>query len=548
MKWVTIIVSIIQLLNYWKVRNAIKIYIGKTNYGENMKFYVLSHYPSEFEDYRRCILLIHDHWDDWFQYETQCYVHYVPNSGDTIYIGEVKIGQINMGEKQRTAAYPNQFTSLSNNFFSLGQSEDYYDKIKSIFNDKERMEFYRAMRDVAFDLEMFKCIRNLNVTKVSLMRSVSDFMIKQQFHRIAIGNARLTSYDIKYTYPSKYNDDPPTLSFHVEPNSCPPTNIHVVIGRNNVGKTYLIKHLIAAAYDNTSNAKENGVLRATNVDTGRLVNSRRQAFANILCVSFSPFDDYNEIIQLHKSKEKAMPFSFIGLNYNEGTLFAKSFVQSLVKCQCSNRKMQLLKNALNVLETDPIFAQSKLHEMIELQCNNDNEISKSKENQTEVQKIYGRLSSGHQVIMISLIQLVERITERTLVILDEPENHLHPPLLSAFIRSLSELLIEQNGVAIISTHSPVILQEVPKSCVWKINRSGYEVSVSRLEIESFGATIGALTHEVFGLEVNNSGFHKMLIDEVKSGSDYNQILDKFGGELGDEAKALLRSMIFERSR
>ena len=54
---------------------------------------------------------------------------------------------------------------------------------------------------------------------------------------------------------------------------------------------------------------------------------------------------------------------------------------------------------------------------------------------------------------------------------------------------------------------------MPKSCVWKINRNGSEVRADRLEIESFGATIGALTREVFGLEVRQSGFHKMLIDE-----------------------------------
>ena len=66
---------------------------------------------------------------------------------------------------------------------------------------------------------------------------------------------------------------------------------------------------------------------------------------------------------------------------------------------------------------------------------------------------------------------------RTLVLLDEPEAHLHPPLLSAFTRALSDLLIYRNGVAIIATHSPVVLQEVPKSCVWKLRRSGFEVSV-----------------------------------------------------------------------
>jgi predicted ATP-dependent endonuclease of OLD family len=95
-------------------------------------------------------------------------------------------------------------------------------------------------------------------------------------------------------------------------------------------------------------------------------------------------------------------------------------------------------------------------------------------------------------------------------LLDEPEAHLHPPLLSAFIRALSDLLVNRNGVAIIATHSPVVLQEVPKICVWKIWRNGREVVVERPEIETFAENVGILTRKVFGLEVANSGFHKLL--------------------------------------
>lgn len=513
-----------------------------------MLFFVLKEYPEYFNIYKNSIVLIHDRWDDWFQFETQCYVYYIQTDGMPFNIGDVKIGQCNMSEKQRTAIYSHTFMSLPDDCFSLGQSEDYYERIKMLFDDHQRMEYYAAMHDIAFDLELFKKVMDIKVTKISLMRSVTSYMVKQQFHRIATGHARLTPYDIEYTYPTEFSENPPTLSFNVKPYSLPPTNIHVIIGRNNVGKTFLIKHLIAAAYDNTSNIKKNGLLRATNPSTGRMVNSRTQAFANILCVSFSPFDNYNEIIELHKSKEKSMPFSFIGLKSNETNDLSHDFVKSLVKCQCSKRKMMLLSNALNSLETDPIFAHSRLNEMVNIVCNDDCNVNQSNENKETVEKIYNRLSSGHQVIMISLIQLVENLTERALVVLDEPENHLHPPLLSAFVRALSELLIEQNGVAIIATHSPVILQEVPKSCVWRINRSGYEVSINRLEIETFGATIGSLTHEVFGLEVNNSGFHKMIIDEINKGLDYKQIVEKFHDELGDEARALLRTMIYERRK
>ena len=199
-----------------------------------------------------------------------------------------------------------------------------------------------------------------------------------------------------------------------------------------------------------------------------------------------------------------------------------------------------MKRAFGILESDPIFERSNITPLIIMSKDDKTVEQKEKEDAT---KLFEKLSSGHQVIILTLTRLVECITEKSLVILDEPENHLHPPLLAAFVRALSELLIDRNGVAIIATHSPVVLQEVPKSCVWKINRTGSEVTATRLEIESFGATIGALTREVFGLEVTKSGFHKMLEDEVAKGKTYAEILEIFNNELGDEARILLSTLL-----
>lgn len=485
-------------------------------------------------------LLIHDNWDDWFTYETQNTVYYKDHSGEKKLIGQIKIGQYD--QKTRSAVFPAHFTHLPDNCFSLGQSEEYYENIRTILDETERESYFKALNDIAFDLGILEKVKGLDVTKISLMRSVSAFTIEHQFHSIALGGARLTPYDIEYTYPSEKTESPAELTFRVEPDSYPPTNIHVLIGRNNVGKTFLLKHMILSAYDYTPNKLQHGVLRSTNSRTGKLSTSRKQAFANILFISFSPFDNYSDICNLGSKEESQMPFSLIGLKGVDENDFSSRFIKSLKECQSNQKKMKLLGSALCVLETDPIFEMSQLNNLIELPCNG----SKSEESKKIISNTFTKLSSGHQVIMLSLIELIERITERTLVVLDEPENHLHPPLLSAFIRAISQLLIDQNGVAIIATHSPVILQEVPRSCVWKINRSGTEVAVSRLQIESFGATIGALTHEVFGLEVNKSGFHKMLIDDVESGKSFQEVVSKFNEELGDEALALLRALICER--
>ena len=127
--------------------------------------------------------------------------------------------------------------------------------------------------------------------------------------------------------------------------------------------------------------------------------------------------------------------------------------------------------------------------------------------------------------------------------MDEPEAHLHPPLLAAFVRALSDLLINRNGVAIIATHSPVVLQEVPRSCVWKIVRHGRAAEASRPEIETFAENVGVLTREIFGLEVTRSGFHKMLADAVGDEVQIEDVLAKFDNKVGAEGRALISGML-----
>jgi ABC-type sulfate/molybdate transport systems ATPase subunit len=163
--------------------------------------------------------------------------------------------------------------------------------------------------------------------------------------------------------------------------------------------------------------------------------------------------------------------------------------------------------------------------------------------QTDASSIFRQLSSGHKIVLLMITRLVETVEERSLVLLDEPEAHLHPPLLSALVRSLSTLLSDRNGVAVIATHSPVVLQEVPKRCVWKMRRSGFTTSVDRPDIETFGENVGILTREVFGLEVTQTGFHRMLQEAVGSQGTYETAVRQFDGQLGGEAQALVRAFV-----
>ena len=146
-------------------------------------------------------------------------------------------------------------------------------------------------------------------------------------------------------------------------------------------------------------------------------------------------------------------------------------------------------------------------------------------------------------MLLVIVNLIANVTEKTLILFDEPETHLHPPLLSALVRAINFILTEKNGICIFATHSPVLVQEIPKSCVQVVRRVGDSVSISRPVIESFGENVSTLTHEIFSLEVKNSGFYKLMKKNFEDmDGDVEDIIEEFNDELGSEAVSLLYSL------
>ena len=399
-----------------------------------------------------------------------------------------------------------------------------------------------SLRDIAYDQTIYKNALNERVTWRSLMRSVSTVTVQGQYHRLAIGGARLSRY--KFTYIAKLETESATgleLTFDVVPESNPPTNIHVIIGRNGVGKTRLLDKMCRAIKTPDSiESNEGQFIRNNEEESSGL-------FANLVSVTFSAFDPFDPITLANLDKT-SIPYTYIGLKPTviqaDGSKYLKNpemlqaeFVESVVVC-VKGARADRWRKALEMLESDPIFGEAEVAELATIE--NDSDLKKA------ASTLFMKFSSGHKIVLLTITRLVEAVEEQTLILLDEPEAHLHPPLLSAFVRALSELLTNRNGVAIIATHSPVILQEVPRNCVWKLRRVGAEVSVERPEMETFGENVGVLTREVFGLEVTHSGFHKILRKAVDEYGDYDAVVEHFDGELGGEAKAIVRALLAAR--
>lgn len=166
------------------------------------------------------------------------------------------------------------------------------------------------------------------------------------------------------------------------------------------------------------------------------------------------------------------------------------------------------------------------------------------------------LSSG-QLKTLYLFYSMTNIVERGLYVIDEPENSLHAPLLSAFMYTLRKLLVKRKAMAIIATHSPVVLREVPRNCVHVLrSREGLRY-VTHPSIETFGENLGVLLNEIFGLNADKSGYFTYLKEKAKEAyrackGDLSEektfkdvCIKKFGAKLGMEARALLPYIVKE---
>ncbi|MFE2506155.1 AAA family ATPase [Streptomyces rubiginosohelvolus] len=506
-----------------------------------MRIYVggMPNDPEAFTGQAGAILLPND-WDD-FGFRTSYDLFFRETYGSMPQLlGRVKIGSVGQERGGHPLSEGEQADLDPSVFFSVGQDDTYYDNIRAL-GPARRQALLTALCDIAFDIRIADNAWHHEVTRTSLLRSVDEQTLQRQYRHIASGGDRLTKYNFGYITPAHATRSPTLLTFEVDPSSAPPRNLHVLIGRNGVGKTTLLRGIAQAVVN--ADRPEPGAGR---IDYNPAQAANDNPFATVVSVSFSAFDPVTAVT---RTSPYPATHEYVGLlTASNGrpkrrdelaSEFATS-VENIARAGWAHR----WRHILEMLKHDPVFAESPIHDYARYLRNNEAHRAAPLDlvNLDEPIAIFKELSSGHALVLLTITRLTELVTQQTLVLLDEPEGHLHPPLLASFLKALSSLLTERNAVAVVATHSPVVLQEVPRSCVWKIGRR-----VERPEIETFGENVGVLTHEIFGLEVTDSGFHAEILEAVRELDTYQEVLARFGGQLGGEAKGLVRILLADKA-
>lgn len=155
-----------------------------------------------------------------------------------------------------------------------------------------------------------------------------------------------------------------------------------------------------------------------------------------------------------------------------------------------------------------------------------------------------KLSLGQLSYFRFALDVLANVGPASVVIVDEPENFLHPNLISQFMRVLHRLLTTTRSVAIIATHSPFVVREVHHNNVHVMERTeDSETVVRKPRLHTLGASVAVISAEVFGDDLPDHLFESLLEQAAIDSLDFNDALNKYAKDLSVEALMMLRARI-----
>lgn len=229
-------------------------------------------------------------------------------------------------------------------------------------------------------------------------------------------------------------------------------------------------------------------------------------------------------------------------DYRGQSVFRLTFDQDAIRSSQSEQ-------AARILVWEPILRAAGIIERIDLLLRSRDE--------TSFGILMSDASSGQLTLIASLIFLSVSVTDGSIVLIDEPENSLHPLWQREYVERLLILFAYRNVTIVIATHAPIVVsgaQLVNDADVkiYRLSREGLELvtrplkpgektSLEETVFESFGTVTPAnhfvsetLSKEFTKLRAGTTTARevKEIVDQMKAGSFDRQQTDFLNGVVG----------------
>lgn len=471
--------------------------------------------PKEYECF---MLTFNNRWND-YSFCTWFRLYY--KKGDKIEaVGQLKIMKREV--KDTSEVLPEKFYRLDADFCSLGCNLEYYSNMYRLFGDKAYV-YLGELRDAALYSQIQEQFEKSSLFTNSLLRTNAAERALREGRFYVYGRDMEQAYSFIYNYEPRYDKEkecPVDIDFDFKYNCEPYQRAIGLIGENGVGKSTLLNDIVKSFISKDKSA----------------FLSLPPIMSKIMVMSFSPFDKFPPV-----HTDYTVEYHYCGLLKNESELYSqeeqiaifKKNLATIVKRGTADhlrRKWRRIMTAVIDKDTIDDFFDDDYN----LINNNIDEFCQN-------------MSSGESIYVYSLTEIMANIRYDTLLLFDEPEQHLHPHAITVLMKAIYDVLEEFESYAIIATHSPLIVREMVSDNVYTLERIGNNLSVAKIGIECFGEDVSVLSDVIFK-NMSDGKKYEHFVESVakKCEYDYVEIVDRLKGahnNLGMSMRLLIQSVI-----
>ena len=536
--------------------------------------------PASYNDEGADFFLEQDDWND-FWYYTTYHLHATPKLTGTLksqYLGVIKILKIGQDVNQNRILQKELksehksliFSELPQDYYSISFSLDLYRGLTKLLSEEQRKLFVKSMRLILEkDSNYYKIVKSEPAFETSFLRSANiDSDVLARGRRLLLNSGEYYNWEKqKLTINFVTSSMPMELDFSgikdSEVNGLQ-SGIIAFIGHNGCGKStalYQIAKVLFASPSDRWRYKDILNIQPVTAGINKLLFFSYSAFDNFVLPGLTPSDyklildglednngrfvfcgvrdvkkelsdylcQYEEKMQNAKSDENE---EFILLekqeNYHEKNVLLKtidSLADEVVKVflyinWCENE--DLYHTFREIINDSKIYLPSLYEDLDRF----DSDMPEEK-----LKEMFMKLSTGTKFFIHALLHLIAYTEENSIVLFDEPENHLHPPFLSFMMKSFRRIIHKNHSVMLIATHSPVILQETLSKNVFILCRKEKCFYHKHPAIETYGENFGFINSYVFNLTSDMSNYYDVI----------DQLYEKWDcDELDSSSKVLTR--------
>lgn len=356
---------------------------------------------------------------------------------------------------------------------------------------------------------------------------------------------------IRFQLPGRKNEY--HLRFSFDHSADLPKRIAVIIGKNGVGKSQTLGRIARAAIDGT-------VALTDATDGGRPLINRLLAFA--------PTNEAESVFPTDKRKRPRIWYQRYSMNRSRRSR-RNDYLSDLIVQVARSTQMVALKSRWEIF-TEALSAITKAEELhLPTHSASDDYVLLTKLPKGAEQRVLERfasidvkkepvrvvngegypLSSGEISFLKFAAQVSLHIENGSLLLLDEPETHLHPNFISRFVSLLDGLLEATGSAAIIATHSVYFVREVFREQVTVLSVDSENlVQAQRPKLRTFGADVGAISYFVFGEDEPSRLAGEVERRLIAKRAPWPRIYEEYKDELSLEILNGLRVAIESKGR